>query len=206
MAQWLAKKYSVLGGVLLLRSGIFNRSVRVVPLTRITALEASQSLAQRLVVVWGLAVHSPGDHHGSALSLTCLSGRRLDELRAALGPVDHTTAPADHESGSGPSTIERYLAWRRTSVASPPGHRVQVVEVLTRVETLIAAVTSYSVLLIFMAALVVWFRFAYHLPERAADVMEIVAPEGLVAVLITLVVVALAVSAVRGLSRGTGSP
>ena len=196
-AQWLMKKYSVVGGVLLLRSGIVNHTVQVVPLTRITALEASQSLAQRLVGVWGLAVHSPGDHYGSALSLACLSGSRLDELRAALGSVGRTTVPAEPESGSDPSTIERYLAWRRTSVASAPGHGVQVVAVLTRVETLIAAVTSYAVLLIFMAALVVWFRFAYLLPERAADVMEIVAPEGLVAVLITLVVVALAVSAVR---------
>src|SRR5690242_11803752 len=72
-AQWLVKKYSVVGGVLLLRSGIVDRTVRAVPLTRITALEASQSLAQRLVGVWGLGVHSPGDRHGSALSLACLS-------------------------------------------------------------------------------------------------------------------------------------
>jgi putative membrane protein len=197
-AQWLVRKYSVAGGVLLLRSGVVNRSVRVVPLTRITALEASQSLAQRLVGVWGFAVHVPGDRYGSAVSLTCLSGRRLDELRAALGSVDGAAEPADHESGSGPSTIERYLAWRRTSVASTPGHDVQVVAVLTGVETLIAAVTSYSVLLIFMAGLVVWFRFSYLLPEPAADVMAMVAPDGLIAVLITLVVVALVVSAVRG--------
>ena len=118
--QWLVKKYSVAGGVLLLRSGIVNRTVRAVPLTRITALEASQSLAQRLAGVWGLAVHSPGDRHGSALSLTCLSGRRLDELRAALGSFDPTTAgPTGPESASGPSTIGRYLAWRRTSVGLP---------------------------------------------------------------------------------------
>ena len=198
VAQWLVKKYSVVGGVLLLRSGIVNHSVRVVPLTRITALEASQSLAQRLVGVWGLAVHSPGDHYGSALSLASLSGSRLDELRAALGSVDRTTVPAEPESGSDQSTIERYLAWRRTSVASAPGHGVQVVAVLTKVEMLIAAVTNYSVLLIFMAALVVWFRFAYLLPEPAADVMEAVAPQGLSAVLITLVAVAFAVSAVQG--------
>src|SRR4051812_47639486 len=55
-AQWLVKKYSVVGGVLLLRSGVVSRTVRVVPLTRITALEVSQSLAQRMVGVWGLAV------------------------------------------------------------------------------------------------------------------------------------------------------
>jgi putative membrane protein len=76
---------------------------------------------------------------------------------------------------------------------------VQVVAVLTRVEMLIAAVTSSSVLLIFVAALVAWFRFAYLLPERAANVMEIVAPQGLLEVLTTLVVVAVAVSAVQGI-------
>ena len=43
IAQWHVKKYSVVGGVLLLRSGLVNRSVRVVPITRITALAASQS-------------------------------------------------------------------------------------------------------------------------------------------------------------------
>ena len=66
IAQWHVKKYSVVGGVLLLRSGLVNRSVRVVPITRITALAASQSLTQRLVGVWGLNVQSPGDRNGSA--------------------------------------------------------------------------------------------------------------------------------------------
>ena len=52
IAQWHVKKYSVVGGVLLLRSGLVNRSVRVVPITRITALAAFQSLTQRLVGVF----------------------------------------------------------------------------------------------------------------------------------------------------------
>ena len=196
--QWLVKKYSVAGGVLLLRSGIVNRTVRAVPLTRITALGASQSLAQRIAGVWGLAVHSPGDRHGSALSLACLSGRRLDELRAALGSVEPTTAPADPESASGPSTIGRYLAWRRTSVASSPGDGVQVVAALTRVEMLIAAVTNYSVLLIFMAALVGGSVSPTSYPNLRRTAMESSLLKGLFAVLITLVAVAVAVSAVQG--------
>src|SRR6478609_132412 len=49
IAQWHVKKYSVISGVLRLRSGLVNRSVRVVPITRITALEAYRSLTQRLV-------------------------------------------------------------------------------------------------------------------------------------------------------------
>ena len=41
IAQWLVKKYSVVGGALLLRSGLVNRSVQVVPISRITAVTAS---------------------------------------------------------------------------------------------------------------------------------------------------------------------
>ena len=120
IAQWHVKKYSVVGGVLLVRSGLVNRSVRVVPITRITAVTASQSLTQRLVGVWGLTVQSPGDRHGSAVTLECLSGRRLDELRAALESGDRATVPANPKPGPGPSTIQRYWAWRRTSMASAP--------------------------------------------------------------------------------------
>src|SRR2546423_6212248 len=83
IAQWHVKKYSVVGGVLLLRSGLVNQSVRVVPITRITALAASQSPTQRLIGVWELNVQSPGDRNGSAVTLTCLSGHRLYQLRAA---------------------------------------------------------------------------------------------------------------------------
>jgi putative membrane protein len=64
VAQWHVKKYSVVGGVLLLRSGVVNRSVRAVPNARITAVAASQSLTQRLVGVWRLTVQSPGDRYG----------------------------------------------------------------------------------------------------------------------------------------------
>src|SRR4051795_8696131 len=58
IAEWHVRKYSVVGGVLLLRSGLINRSVRVVPVTRMTAVAVSQSLTQRLVGVWELNVQS----------------------------------------------------------------------------------------------------------------------------------------------------
>ena len=193
----------MIGGVLLVRSGLVNRSVRVVPITRITAVAASQSLTQRLVGVWGLNVQSPGDRHGSAVTLECLSGRRLDELRAALESGDRATVPADPNPGPGPSTIQRYLAWRRTSVASAPAaDGAQVIAVLTTAEMLIATVTSSSISLILVAVLVVWFRFSEYLPIRASEFMnEIVEPQGLVAVLITLVVVAIVAGVVLGALR-----
>lgn len=111
IAQWQVRKYSVVGGLLLVRSGVVNQSVRVVPITRITALAASQSLTQRLVGVWGLHVQSPGDRHGSAVTLACLSGRRLDELRAASSPV----------TGQYPPTRNRALARRPFSATGPGG-------------------------------------------------------------------------------------
>jgi len=37
-AQWYVRKYSVIGGVLRVRSGLINRMVRIVPISRITAL------------------------------------------------------------------------------------------------------------------------------------------------------------------------
>ena len=194
--QWLMKKYSVVGGVLLLRSGIVNHTVQVVPLTRITALEASQSLAQRLVGVWGLAVHSPGDHYGSALSLACLSGSRLDELRAALGSVGRTGTrrtriglrPVHDRALPGmAANLGGVCTWpRRTGGRGVDQGR----DADRRGDQLRGPADLHG-------CAGVWFRFAYLLPERAADVMEIVAPQGLSAVLITLVAVALAVSAVR---------
>ena len=201
IAQWDVKKYSVVGGVLLLRSGLVNRSVRVVPITRITALAASQSLTQRLVGVWGLDVQSPGDRHGSAVSLECLSGSRLDELRAALESGDRAV-PADPNRAPGPSTIQRYRAWRRTSVASAPADGQRVIAVLTTAEMLIATVTNSSIALLLVAALVVWFRFSEYVPIRASEFMEEnVVPQGVVAVVITLVVVAVVGGVVLGALR-----
>ena len=132
-----------------------------------------------------------------------MSGRRLDELRAALESGDRATVPADPKPGPGPSTIQRYLAWRRTSVASAPAaDGVQVIAVLTTAEMLIATVTNSSIALILVAVLVVWFRFSEYLPVRASEFMqEIVEPQGLVAVLITLVVVAIAAGVVLGALR-----
>ncbi len=201
IAQWHVKKYSVVGGVLLLRSGLVNQSIRVVPITRITALAASQSLTQRLVGVWGLDVQSPGDRHGSAVTLQCLSGSRLDELRAALESGDRAVT-VDPTPGPGPSTIQRYRAWRRTSVVSAPADGQRVIAVLTTAEMLIATVTNSSIALLLVAALVVWFRFSEYVPIRASEFMEEnVVPQGVVAVVITLVVVAVAAGLVLGALR-----
>ena len=211
VAQWHVKKYSVIAGVLRLRSGLVNRMVRVVPITRITALAASQSLTQRLVGVWKLAVQSPGDRNGAALILGCLSGSRLDQLRDVLEAghlPERATQPTPEpepepvktrESDRLPATIQRYLAWRRTSSVR---HAPDVIAVLRTTEMLVAAVTNNVVPLIFAAALVIWFRFSQFVPSRAADFMnETIVPNGIVAVLVALIVVAVVGGVVFGALR-----
>ena len=191
IVQWSVKKYSVIGGVLRLRSGLVNRSVRAVPVTRITALGAYQSLTQRLVGVWGLNVQSPGDRNRSTLNIACLSGRRLDELRVALESGGRTTVHGEPKPSRGPSTVQRYLAWRRTSVATAPNAGEEVIAVLTTVNMLVAAATNSSIPLILLTVLTVWFRFSQYVPVRASEFMrQTVEPQGIVAVLVTLVLVA----------------
>jgi putative membrane protein len=199
-AQWYVRKYSVIGGVLRVRSGLVNRMVRIVPISRITALQAHRSLIQRLIGVWGLSVQSPGDGAGAAVSLASLSGRRLDELRVALesGRAHHHPHSDERYRGRN-KTIRRYLAWRHTErVGSGP----DIVAVLDTPEMLLATITNNTIPLIFAGALVVWFRFSSFVPERAADVMKTsVEPRGIVAVLVALVVVAIVGGVVFGALR-----
>ena len=95
IAQWYVKKYSVVGGMLLLRTGLLDRSVRVVPVTRITALAAFQNLAQRLIGVWELNVQSPGDRNGSALtSRACRAAGLTNSVRpSSPGPDNGAQQP-----------------------------------------------------------------------------------------------------------------
>ena len=143
IAQWHVKKYSVISGVLRLRSGLVNRSVRVVPITRITALDAYQSLTQRLVGVWGLKVQSPGDRNGSAVVLGCLSGSRLDQLRTALETGRHRrsrTQPG--RAGARPRAVDDPALSGLAADRSSLKHAPDVIAVLSTREMLIAAISN----------------------------------------------------------------
>ena len=207
VAQWRVKRYSVISGVLRLRTGIFNRMVRVVPITRITALDAYRSLSQRMIGVWGLKVQSPGDRNGSAVVLGSLSGRRLDQLRSAL-ELHQSTAPrapdrpADERHKDDASTLQRYLSWRRSTSTSTPKKGPAVIAVLPTREMLFAAITNNTILLIFGACVVVWYQFSQYVPDRAANFMhQAVEPRGSVAVVVALIVVAIALGIVSSALR-----
>ena len=191
VAQWHVRKYAVVGGALQVSGGLINRSTQVVPVTRIAVLAASQSFTQRLIGVWKLSVQAPGAGSNAAVTLACLSGHRLDELRAALETTGTTTTHVDPGPYRHLSPVQRYLAWRRTSVGAVPTQGPRVIAVLGTGDAVIAAATNNMIFLIFAAELVAWFGFSDFLPIRAASFMERrVQPHGLTAVLFTFAAVA----------------
>ena len=210
VAQWHVKKYSVISGVLRLRSGLFNRTVRVVPITRITALDAYRSLTQRLVGVWGSTCSPRGSERAAVVPGEPVRSR-LDDcaapgVRATTGGPRRPGAAVTGSPGPRPGEDPRCLAWRRDpgrrAAGRGRGHRRAGTE-----EMLIAAITNNSIPLIFAAAMVVWYRFSEYVPSRAQDFMtQTVEPRGILAVVTALVVVAVVAGVVLGACGSTGSP
>ena len=198
-AQWYVRKYSVISGVLRVRSGLVNRVMRIVPITRITAMAAHRSLTQRLIGVWGLKVQSPGDR------------RRVGVSPRPACPAGGWTSCGSRWSPVGPSSPPRSIGradpppssvtWPGDTPSSMKGGP-DVIAVLTTPDMLLAAITNNRIPLIFAAALVIWFRFSQFVPERAAGLHEdTVEPQGIIAVIIALVVVAIVAGVVLGALR-----
>ena len=138
---------------------------------------------QRFIGVWRLNVQAPGEKRNSVVTLACLSGRRLDQLRAALDLADATATRVEPIPSRKLSPVKRYLAWRRTSVGAMPTRGRHVIAVLTMPEMVFAAATNSSILLIFLTELLLWFRFSEYLPRRASEFMvRDVQPHGSAAV------------------------
>ncbi len=206
VAQWFMRKYSVAAGVLQVESGILNRTVRLVPITRITALTAYRSFVQRLVNVWGLRIQSPGDHRGSLISLSSLSTRRVDELVDALegdGAMDERDTESTPASAPTSRTRKMRQGFSRGSLQSPAGDSEPVViAALDARGMLVAAITNNTVPLIAAAALVVWIRFSDFLPARTKDFVEdTIVPLGWAATLVIIVVAAIVVGVVLAALR-----
>jgi putative membrane protein len=206
IAQWFMRKYSVAGGHLQVESGIVNRQVRLVPVTRITALTAHRSFVQRLVGVWGLYIQSPGDRHGSLISLGSLSTRRVDELVTALegqAAGDPTGPPATPASAPTSRTRALRQGFSRGALKSTlRGTEPEIIAALDIRGMLVAAVTNNTIPLLVAAALVVWIRFSDALPARTKDFVEsTILPLGWVATLVIVVVAAIVAGVLLGALR-----
>ena len=97
--QYFTYRYGVAGDALVVRSGVFERSVRVIPFARIHNVALQQSLLHRLVGVAEVRLESAGGKKPEAemrvLKLEdALALETLVRHRGATAPVG-TTSPAD---------------------------------------------------------------------------------------------------------------
>ena len=83
--SWLRFRYLVVGGRLELRSGVFSRNVRTIPLDRIRGIDVSAPFLHRLLGLVKVEVEAAaGGGSKAELSLAAVSRAQADTLRAVL--------------------------------------------------------------------------------------------------------------------------
>ncbi len=183
ITEWWVKKYSVSGGSLRVRAGLFSRTQHTIGINKITAVDAERGVLQRLFRVWGVKIQTPGDGPGASVHLRSLSSTALEELRAALdvrrrplpGEVRSENSPAGTASpGQLPAPIapspqglfSSPESSGRSEAAAPSG---EIIAVLGTRTLLIAALTGTSIPLMLGGAGAAWSRAHDLLPEQTID-------------------------------------
>jgi putative membrane protein len=168
VAGWLTKRYAVLHGVFHLQSGVLNRTVHTVPITRITAVDASRGIVQRLLRVWGVTLRTPAGGDTRSLHLACVTAAELARLRTALIPrTTGSTGPAHPVDEAFPD--------------GPPGGSVVAVDgigtpaplaVLDTRTLTVATLTGMSIPLIFAGLSATWERARALMPRETLRSLE----------------------------------
>lgn len=99
--EWRVTRYAVVDGALRLRSGVLSRRERVVPASRISALDTSRGLVQRVFGLVSLEVQTAGGGKQAELRLDALTFDEAERLRAALGHAAATARPEAGVRGAG---------------------------------------------------------------------------------------------------------
>ncbi|MET9416635.1 PH domain-containing protein [Streptomyces klenkii] len=81
---WRRTRYRVTADAIELRTGLFTRSVRAIPLHRVRNVDITANLAQRLLGLAVLRAGTGGGGRGGVLSLDCLARPEAVRLRAEL--------------------------------------------------------------------------------------------------------------------------
>lgn len=112
-SEWYVTRYSVVDGALRLRRGLLKRSERVIPVSRISALDTSRGLVQRAFGLVSVEVQTAGGKEKAEIELETVTFEAAERLRAAVGhavtgaselstgtpaaPADRTGTAADGE-------------------------------------------------------------------------------------------------------------
>jgi putative membrane protein len=101
--RWRATRYAVADGALRLRSGILSRSERVIPASRISALDTTRGIVQRAFGLVSLEVQTAGGGKKAELRLDALTTEEAERLRSALGHARATGAAAPAAGAATPA-------------------------------------------------------------------------------------------------------
>jgi putative membrane protein len=114
--RWRTTRYAVVDGALRLRSGLLSRSERVIPATRISALDTTRGIVQRAFGLVSLEVQTAGGGRKAELRLDALSAEEAERLRGVLG---HARALADevHQADAAPAPAP--ASWTAETAPNP---------------------------------------------------------------------------------------
>jgi len=117
--EWRVTRYAVVDGTLRVRSGILARRERVVPASRISALDTSRGLVQRAFGLVALEVQTAGGGKAAELRLDALTSEEAERLRAALGHAAAAEAGPRVASAPGAPAAGSVAADASSSAAGP---------------------------------------------------------------------------------------
>lgn len=132
VVEWHRTRYAVVDGSLRLRQGVLRRSERIVPRSRIAALDTSRGLLQRAFGLVSLKVQTAGGGKAAEIELPTISFAEVERLRHLLGHAPSERAAATIAAQTvEPDPAPAYaIDTRDLIVAALSGPQIGVVAVL----------------------------------------------------------------------------
>lgn len=206
--EWRSTRYAVVDGALRLKSGVFARKEQFIQASRISALDTSRGILQRIFGVVAVQVQTAGGQKDGDLVLRAVTFKEAERLRRELGHrsghlIPATTAPAGDAAqasgggdGASPADPQRPTFTSPTALADD----APVVYAITPRELVVTALTSPSVAVVGAAGAAIFSAAQDALPDglqrQVSDSIENVNPATGFIVLGVLIILAALVSVV----------
>lgn len=126
-AEYLAFRFRLVDGELILDSGVFSRHHRVIPLARVQSIDVRQSALQRLFGVAELHVETAGGEETEAV-LSVLDLQEAEALRAEL--LHHRSGSVAEEAAKAAPTVLARLSPRDLVLAGATANEAGVIAAL----------------------------------------------------------------------------
>jgi putative membrane protein len=199
--SWRTTRYAVIDGALRLRTGLLSRKEQNIPASRISALDTTRGLLQRIFGVVAVQVQTAGGNKQAELVLRAVSVHEAERLRRELGHRSATapeqTAVLDAATPAVSESVDARVSppLTKPQFTSPSVIRddAPVVYSMTPRELLVAALTSPSIAVVGAAVAGLYSIASDALPDHvqrqiAGEVHDLTIGRALVLVAIAVVI------------------